>query len=63
MKILVVKDSGLGISEKDLPHIFDRFYRSDTACPKVVRVAMVLASPLPQKSWTNMVAKLLSIAS
>jgi signal transduction histidine kinase len=26
---IVVKDSGVGISEKDRPHIFERFYRGD----------------------------------
>lgn len=29
--ILYVKDQGIGISEKDIPHIFDRFFRADAA--------------------------------
>jgi len=46
---VIVKDSGLGISEKDLLHIFDRFYRSDTARTKSGEGGYGLGLPIAQK--------------
>jgi signal transduction histidine kinase len=31
---IMVKDQGIGIEKKDIPHIFDRFYRADSARTK-----------------------------
>jgi two-component system sensor histidine kinase CiaH len=35
--LVAIKDQGMGISGKDLPHIFDRFYRADPSRNKTKR--------------------------
>ncbi len=41
--IIEIRDNGIGIKEKDLPHIFDRFYRSDIARGEVKGSGLGLA--------------------
>ena len=37
--LIIIKDNGIGISKKEIPHIFDRFYRGS-------KTAKVLGSGL-----------------
>lgn len=47
--ILSVKDEGVGISKKDLPFIFDRFYRADSARTKSVKDGYGLGLAIAKK--------------
>ena len=40
---LTIEDNGSGISEKDLPHIFERFYKADNSSPQSVGIGLALA--------------------
>lgn len=43
---LIIKDQGTGIAPEDLPYIFDRFYKGQTAKPETVGIGLALAKQI-----------------
>ena len=41
-----IKDYGVGISEKDLPHIFERFYKGEKSSSESVGIGLALAKSI-----------------
>ena len=46
---LYIKDSGVGIAEQDLPHIFERFYHGKNSSKDSVGIGLALAKTVLEK--------------
>ena len=46
---ITIKDSDTGISEKDLPHIFERFYKGENSENGSIGIGLALAKAIIQK--------------
>lgn len=47
---ITVSDNGCGISPKDLPHIFERFYKARNSSPSSVGIGLSLAKSIVEKT-------------
>ena len=56
-KELNIRDTGEGISEEDLPHIFERFYRAKNATKESVGIGLSLAASIVREGGGKVTVK------
>lgn len=54
---IIIKDNGSGIAEKDLPHIFDRFYHGKNSSAESVGIGLALAKSVLEKENAEIAVK------
>ena len=45
-----IQDYGTGISEKDLPHIFERFYKGENSSSESIGIGLALSKSIIEKN-------------
>ena len=50
IRLIRIRDNGCGISPKDLPHIFERFYKAQNSSPSSVGIGLSLAKSIVEKT-------------
>ena len=54
---VVIKDNGTGIDKKDLPHIFERFYKGKNSSNESCGLGLSLAKSIIEKNNGNIYVK------
>ncbi|HOA32555.1 MAG TPA: HAMP domain-containing sensor histidine kinase [Clostridia bacterium] len=54
---LTIKDNGAGISKKDLPHIFTRFYRGENASAESTGIGLAMAKSIINAQHGNIIVE------
>lgn len=54
---IIIRDNGSGISQKDLPHIFERFYKGENSSKDSVGIGLALAKSIIEKDNGNISVK------
>jgi len=52
-----ISDSGEGISKKDLPHIFTRFYKGENSSPDSVGIGLAMSKSIMQRQFGDITVK------
>lgn len=54
---IIIRDYGIGINEKDLPHIFDRFYKTHGEHNKVGTLGLAIAKQIAERHNIELIAQ------